>query len=138
MEKIIKKVVKTGYGLGLLSLLQAKQVVGKVKKDFNLNEKESLRLARELVKNSEKASKDVLKVAAKNFDSALAKTGLTSKRELKSIRKKIKKRVKDKLKPRKIAKIKIAVKRRVKKVAKVKRKVKKVTKKKLKVRRSKK
>ncbi len=70
----MKKALQTGYGLGLLSLAKAKKVVTKVKKDLNLNEKESLKLAEELVKSSEKASKDVVKAAHKYFHKALAKS----------------------------------------------------------------
>ena len=94
MEKTIKKMIKTGYGLGLLSLTEAKRVAGKVKKELKLNEKESLKLARELVANSEKVSKDVMKTAGKHFEKALTKTGLASKREIKLAKKVVKKKVK--------------------------------------------
>ena len=94
MKKTIKNVVKTGYGLGLLSLSEAKKVAGKVKKELKLNEKESLKLARELMANSEKASRDVLNTAGKYFEAALIKSGAASKREVKVVKKIVKKRMK--------------------------------------------
>ena len=41
MKEKIDKIIKTGYGLGLLSVSQAKKVVSQVKKDLHLSEKES-------------------------------------------------------------------------------------------------
>lgn len=129
MDKVVKKAIKTGYGLGLLSLAEGKKVAGKVKKELGLNEKESLKLARELVKGSEKASKDVMKVAGKHFEGALTKTGLVKKGEIKKVGKTIGSRVKAKIKsckpkrccgPKKKAATKKTVKRKP-----VKRKVKK-------------
>ena len=93
MEQTIKKALKTGYGLGLLSLDQAQNVAGSVRKELHLNDEESRKLARELVKNSEKASREVLSVLDKHLESALVRTGLTSKRELKQVRKVLQKRV---------------------------------------------
>lgn len=87
MEKTLKKMVKTGYGVGLLSLDQARKVAGKVKKELNLNEAESRRLAKELVATSGRASKDVLKAVDKHFSSALVKSGAVKKSELKTVKK---------------------------------------------------
>ena len=98
MDKVVKKAIKTGYGLGLLSLAEGKKVAGKVKKELGLNEKESMKLAKELVKGSEKASKDVMKVAGKHFEGALTKTGLVKKGELAKVRKTLSGRVKAKIK----------------------------------------
>jgi hypothetical protein len=97
MKDMVKKAVKTGFGLGILSLAEAKKVAGKVKKELKLNEKESLMLARELVASSEKVSKDVLGKAQGHFEAALVKTGLTNKKELTKIKKVIKKRVQKKI-----------------------------------------
>jgi hypothetical protein len=97
MRDTVKKAVKTGFGLGLLSLDEAKKVAGKVKKELKLNEKESLKLARELVATSEKVSKDVLGKAQKHFEASLVKTGLTNKRELTKVKAVIKKRVKKRI-----------------------------------------
>ena len=92
--KHAKKVLKTGYGLGLLSLTQAKKFATQVKKELNLNDKESLVLARELVKTSEKASKDVLKAVDKHLSTAIVKSGVASKKEVKFAKKVVKSRVK--------------------------------------------
>lgn len=93
MEKIVKKALKTGYGLGLLTLAEGKRVAAKVKKDLGINEKESMRLARELVANSEKTAKVVLGTAQKQFEMALNKSGIVKKGELARVKKTIKKRV---------------------------------------------
>ncbi len=81
MEKTIKKAIKTGYGLGLLTLDQGKKLAAKVQKELDLNKKESLMLAKALVKTSEKAAKDVMGVAQKHFKSALKKASSTPKRK---------------------------------------------------------
>jgi len=94
MVEIIKKVVKTGYGLGLLSLSEAKKLASKVKKELHLNDEESLKLAHELMANSEKASKEVLGAAGRYFEAALIKSGAASKGELKTAKKFLQKRVK--------------------------------------------
>jgi len=101
MVERIKKMVKTGYGLGLLSFGEAKKIVSNVKRELNLNDEESVALARELMANSKQASKEVLATANKYFESAMMRSGVASKGELKAARKFLKKRagrVKDKLK----------------------------------------
>ncbi len=97
MEKMVRKVVKTGFGLGVLSLEQAKKVVGKIQKEMNLNKKESVALAKELVVRSQKASDSVMRVASKQLDDAILKTGLVKKRELYKTKKVLKKRAKAKV-----------------------------------------
>jgi|SRR3989338_6405215 len=92
MVERIKKIVKTGYGLGLLSLGEAKKIVSKVKKELSLNDEEGVALARELVANSKQASKEVLTAANRYFEAALSKSGVASKGELKAARKFLKKR----------------------------------------------
>lgn len=92
MDKTLKKVVKTGYGLGLLSLAEAKKAASRVRKELHLNDEESLKLARQLVANSGKASKEVLRTAGKYFESALVKSGVASKGEVKTVKKVLKKR----------------------------------------------
>ena len=97
----MKKIVETGYGLGLLSLAEAKKVASKVKRDLHLSDDESLKLARQLVANSKQASKEVLSTANRYFESALEKSGVASKGELRAARKFLKRRarrVKDKMK----------------------------------------
>ncbi|MDO8511517.1 MAG: hypothetical protein Q7S55_05120 [Nanoarchaeota archaeon] len=101
MVERIKKIVETGYGLGLLSLAEAKKIASKVKRDLHLSDDESLKLARQLVANSKQASKDVLSTANRYFESALEKSGVASKGELMAARKFLKRRarrVKDKMK----------------------------------------
>ena len=93
MEQTIKKALKTGYGLGLLSLDQARKVTGSVRKELHLNDEESRKLARELVNSSGKASREVLSVVDKYFESALVRTGLTSKKEVQKVKKVLKKRL---------------------------------------------
>ncbi len=92
MRKTIKKVVETGYGLGLLSLTEAKKIALKVKTELNLSDEESLKLARELMRNSEQASRDVLATADRYFEAALVKSGVTSKGEIKRVKNILKKR----------------------------------------------
>ena len=93
MVEIIKKIVKTGYGLGLLSVAEAKKIARELKKKLDLSEEESMRLAHELMANSEKASQEVLATAGKYFEAALIKSGAASKGELKTAKKFLKKRV---------------------------------------------
>ncbi|MEK6809656.1 MAG: hypothetical protein AABY40_03205 [Nanoarchaeota archaeon] len=92
MVERIKKIVETGYGLGLLSLAEAKKVASTVKKELRLSDDESLKLARELVANSKQASKEVLSAANRYFESAMEKSGVASKGELKAARKFLKRR----------------------------------------------
>lgn len=93
MEETIKKAIKTGYGLGLLSVEQARKVAGNMKRELNLNDEESKRLAKELVKNSEQASKEVLKVADKYLEAAIVRTGVVRKTELTALKKVLKGRL---------------------------------------------
>ena len=92
MVERIKKIVETGYGLGLLSLVEAKKAASKVKKELHLSDEESKALARELMANSKQASKEILGTANRYFESALMKSGVASKGELKAARKFLKKR----------------------------------------------
>jgi len=101
MVERIKKIVETGYGLGLLSLVEARKIASKVKKELRLSDDESLKLARELVANSKQASKEVLGTANRYFESAMEKSGVASKGELRAARTFLKRRarrVKDKMK----------------------------------------
>ncbi len=101
MKHAAKKAIQTGYGIGLLSLGQAKKVAAKVKKDLNLDEKECIKLAKELVATSEKTSKDVLGIVSSNLEKAVLKLGLASKNELKMAKNRLKSRFKCSLKPSK-------------------------------------
>ena len=93
MRTTVKKVVQTGYGLGLLTLSEGKRIVGSVKKDLDLNDKESVELAKQLVATSEQASKEVLKTAGKYFEQALIQSKLAKKRDIARAKKLIRKRV---------------------------------------------
>lgn len=75
MKRTVEKVLKTGYGLGLLSIAEAKRAVHTVKRDFNLDEDESRHLARELVKSSGKLSKEVLDLVGRRLKTAMSKAG---------------------------------------------------------------
>jgi polyhydroxyalkanoate synthesis regulator phasin len=97
MDERVKKLLKTGYGLGILSLEQAKKAALKVKKELDFDEKQSKALAKELVKNSKSAAMDVAKTLNKHFEDAIVKTGLTNKREIKRVKKVVKKRIKKKV-----------------------------------------
>ncbi len=94
MEDTVKKIIKTGYGLGLLSMAQAKKIAARVRKEMQFSEKESLRLAKELVANSGKVSREVLKTATSNFEAVLTKSGIAGKREMKLAKKIVKSRIK--------------------------------------------
>ena len=76
------------------ALSEAKKLASKVKKELHLNDEESLKLAHELMANSEKASKEVLGAAGRYFEAALIKSGAASKGELKTAKKFLQKRVK--------------------------------------------
>ena len=79
MKKVVEKVLKTGYGLGLLSIGEAKRVVHTVKRDFklgDLDKEESMHLARELVRSSGKVSTEVLNVVSKRLEMALRNAGI--------------------------------------------------------------
>lgn len=105
MKPSINKIIKTGYGLGLLTAKQAKQVATTIKRDLDLNDQESQRLATELVANSHRAAKEVLDVVEKHVKVALTKSGIVSAREYqhakKTLLKRIKKQIKRKVKPKK-------------------------------------
>ncbi len=101
MKHVAKKAIQTGYGIGLLSLEQAKKIVSKVKQDLNLNDKECIKLAQELVATSEKTSKDVLGIVSSNLEKAVLRSGLASKSELKMAKNRLKSRLKCSLKPSK-------------------------------------
>ncbi len=93
MEQTIKKAIKTGYGLGLLSIEQAKKVAATARRELHLNDEESRKLARELVRNSRQASREVLKVADKYFEAAIVRTGIARKTELTALKKVLKGRL---------------------------------------------
>jgi len=112
MKITAEKVLKTGFGLGLLTLVQAKKVVVKVKKELNLSEKESLALARRLVTDSRKACDDVIGTVSKHFEGAVLKSGLAKKKDLLVVKNVLKRKVK------KVLKIKKVVEKRVKKAVK--------------------
>ncbi len=95
MKQTVHKAVKTGYGLGLLSFAQAKKVASSVKKELGLNDQECLKLAKELVSGSEKASRDILNTAEKHFERALIKSGLASESKVKNIKHAVKIKVMD-------------------------------------------
>lgn len=92
MNKNLKELVKTGYGLGLLSLAGAKKAASRVKKELRLSDEESLKLARQLVATSEKASREVMGTVGKYLESALVKSGVASKGEVKTVKKVLKRR----------------------------------------------
>ncbi len=98
VEQNVKKMVQLGYGLGILSMQQARKAVAAVRKEFGLSEKESVALARELVKTSAKASREVLGTVAKYADEAISRTGIASKKELQKARKVLRKRLTKRLK----------------------------------------
>ncbi|MEK6899830.1 MAG: hypothetical protein AABX05_01775 [Nanoarchaeota archaeon] len=83
MKQTIRKLVKTGYGLGLLSVNEAKKAASVAKRELQLNDEESIKLAKELMHNSEKLSKEILSTASSYFESALVKSGVASKKEVK-------------------------------------------------------
>lgn len=105
MKDTVKKMVKTGYGLGLLSLAEAKKMAAVAKKELKLDDKESLQLARELVKTSSKVGKEAIDVVSKGVEGALVKSGLAKKSELKVVKKVVKGRVR-KLKSKAVGKVK--------------------------------
>lgn len=93
MEKTVRRLVQMGYGLGVLSMQQARKAAAAVKQEFGLSEKESIALAKELVKTSAQASREVLGAVTKYTDEALSRTGIVSKKELQKARKVLRKRL---------------------------------------------
>ncbi|MBS3165844.1 hypothetical protein J4444_01855 [Candidatus Woesearchaeota archaeon] len=93
MEKTVKKMLKTGYGLGLLSLNEGRKVASSVKRELGLSEEESMRLAKELVRESETVSKEVLGTVQKYAEKALVRSKLVDHGELNFIKKRLKKRI---------------------------------------------
>ena len=91
MREKLHQLVKAGYGLGLLSLNQAKKIAGQVKKDLRLNDEESMRLAKELVNSSEKATKDVLKMVDRNLTKAIIRSKLIKKKDLFRVKNRLRK-----------------------------------------------
>lgn len=84
MKRTIKQALKTGYGLGLLTIAEARKIASSAKKELNLNENESRKLAKELVATSSKVSTDVLRIVNHYFESAVLRSGLVKKSELKA------------------------------------------------------
>ena len=101
MREKLHQLVKAGYGLGLLSLNQAKKIAGQVKKDLRLNDEESMRLATELVNSSEKATKDVLKMVDRNLTKAIIRSKLVKKKDLFRVKNRLRKTWKSARKKRK-------------------------------------
>lgn len=94
MKKTAQKVLKTGFGLGLLTYAEAKKVVAKVQKELDLNPEESVRLAKQLVASSKKTSEDVLGRVSHHFEKAVVASGLANKHELKVAKNILQRRVK--------------------------------------------
>ena len=59
MKITAQKALKTGFGIGLLTLAQGKRIAKQLQKELGLNEKESTKLAKEFVKSSRKRSPEV-------------------------------------------------------------------------------
>jgi polyhydroxyalkanoate synthesis regulator phasin len=83
MKTLVKKAVKTGFGLGLLTLEEAQKFSRAVRKTFDLNEAESKKLAKDLVKKSMEVRKEALSLAEKRMNEFLAKSGLMKKKPAK-------------------------------------------------------
>ena len=113
MKKTTKKMVKTGYGLGLIGIAKAKKVAALAKKELKLNDKESLKLAREVITKSAENSKGMLKMAEKRITTALLKSKLVKKRDLLKVKKVVKKGIKN-LNSKKGKKILKKVRKRIK------------------------
>ncbi len=92
-----KIALKIGYGLSILSLDKAHQIAKHVKTQLDLDDKESTRLAKEIVKKSKKASDDVLGKVSEHVEKAILDSGLATKRELKYATKTLRNRIKEKL-----------------------------------------
>lgn len=93
MENVVRKLLQTGYGIGLLSLDQAKQAAAKVKKELHLDEKESLRLAKALAANSRKTSLDVSRVVGKQVEHLLVKGKILEPKEIATLKGMVRKRL---------------------------------------------
>ncbi len=100
MKEAVRKVLKTGYGLGLLSLDQARKIALSVRKDLNLDEKESRELAKELVATSGKASKEILRTTGKYLEKAVLKSKIASRSDVNTMKNMVRRNV-QRLKPKK-------------------------------------
>ncbi len=98
MKQMVQKALATGYGLGLLSVDQAKKIADSVKKELHFDDEQSRKLAKELAANSEKMSRDVFRTADKYFGEALVRSGVMTKHEVAGMRTMLKRNV-QKLKP---------------------------------------
>ena len=94
MKITARKALKTGFGLGLLTLAQGKKLATQLRKGLGLNDKESVALAKEFVKSSQKASEEVVGMVGKHVEKAVIKSGLAKKSELKVVKNTLKRRVK--------------------------------------------
>ena len=98
--KTAKKVLQTGYGLGLLTVAQAKRATATLRKELNFDETESIKLAQALVDSSRVASKEVLKTVDQELSKVLVNSGLVSKTELAVMKKAVSRKVRS-LRPQK-------------------------------------
>jgi len=87
MKVTARTVLKTGYGLGLLSLAEGRKIASRLKKELELNDEESQKLAKELVATSGAASKEVLKTTSRYFEKALIKSKLAKKSDIARVKK---------------------------------------------------
>lgn len=94
MKETAKKAIKTGFGLGLLTLAQGKKLVSQLQKELGLNQNESVTLAKEFVKSSQKASEEVMCMVGKHIENAIINSGLAKKNELRVAKTALKNRVK--------------------------------------------
>ncbi len=93
MKEVAKKVLKTGFGLGLLTLEKAKKAAVLMREELDLSEEESKRLALQLMRSSRDTAEEVLNIVGKHFEEAVVKSGLAKKSELKAVKNVVKKRV---------------------------------------------
>lgn len=93
MKEISKKILKTGFGLGLLTLEQAKKAAASLKKELRLSEEESKKLALQLVKSSRDTAEDVLKIVSRRLEEVVTKSGLAKKSELKAAKNVFKRKI---------------------------------------------
>ncbi len=89
MKDKLHRVLKTGYGLGLLSAAKARAIAEQLRDDLHLDKKESLQLAKQLVASSEKVTLDVIKMVDKHLSEALVKSKLVKKNELSCMKEKM-------------------------------------------------
>jgi len=73
---ILKKTLQFGFGLAYIGKEHMQALMKDLKDKYNLDEKQSKKLAKDIIKHSIDAHKDIKKVVKKHFNDLVKETGL--------------------------------------------------------------